>query len=286
MTTSTLHIVFSVSAAGSLNKALHDAGRTDRVVCNFDNLALGTINSPYPQTRLDWMEEELCCTDWDWVHAKEEAFWKAALAEDVRRVAWLSRRSAPEYCGFLDWLWRLGDLSCEIIDLTDMPVGSRRRAFSLSLLEAEEIVSNRLWDRAVPLDVAARERHHGLWRRLRAENAPLRVVDADGLRSAPITFFDQQLLSFAKPTWEKPARIIGEVIAEWVGPPTEPYFQAGDGILAARVFALVEAGVLEGRGDLTDIRQSDVRLVDPFGLTEQSGRSLHEAQRTRRADPR
>jgi hypothetical protein len=261
VTTSSLHIVFSPSARASLNKALHDAGRTDRVVCNFDNLALGPINSPDSQTRLDWMEEELRCTGWEWVHAKEEAFWKAALAEEVRRVAWLSRRSAPEYCGFLEWLWRLGDLPCEVIDLT-MPIGNRRRAFLL--LEAEEIVSNRLWDRAVPLGVAARESHHGLWRRLRAENAPLRVVGAEGLRSAPITFFDQQLLSFTKPTWQKPARIIGEVIAEWVGPPADPYFQAGDGILAARVFALVEAGVLEGRGDLTDIRQSDVRLVDPW----------------------
>jgi len=89
------------------------------------------------------------------------------------------------------------------------------------------------------------------------------TVDADGLRSAPITFFDQQLLSFAKVSWQKPARIIGEVIAEWVGPPTEPYFQAGDGILADRVFALVEAGMLEELGDLTDIRQSEVRLIDP-----------------------
>ena len=263
MTTSTLHIVFSPSAAGSLKKALHDAGRRERVVSNFDNLALGPINPPDLQARLHWMEEELRCTGWEWVHAEEEAFWKAALSEDVRRVAWTSRRSAPEYCGFLEWLWRLGDLPCEVVDLTDMPVGSHRRAFLLGLLQAEEIAGNRLWDRAVPLDVAARERHQDLWRRLRAENAPLRVVDADGLRSAPITFFDQQLLSFAKASWQKPARIIGEVMAEWGGPPMEPYFQAGDAILAARISALVETGVLEGRGDLTDIRQSEVRLIDP-----------------------
>jgi hypothetical protein len=67
--------------------------------------------------------------------------------------------------------------------------------------KAEEIASDRLWDRAEPLDVAARESHHSLWHRLRAENAPLRVVDADGLRSAPITIFDQRLLSFAKASW-------------------------------------------------------------------------------------
>jgi len=94
----------------------------------------------------------------------------------------------------------------------------------------------------------------------RSVNAPLRVVDAEGLRSAPITFFDQQLLSFAKPWWQKPARIIGETMAELLGPPMEPYYQAGDGLLAARVIALIEAGVLEGRGDLMNIQQSDVRL--------------------------
>jgi hypothetical protein len=47
---------------------------------------------------------------------------------------------------------------------------------------------------------------------------------------------------------------------EWAGEPTEPYFQAGDGILAARVAALVELGVLEARGNPMDIRQSEVRL--------------------------
>jgi hypothetical protein len=40
----------------------------------------------------------------------------------------------------------------------------------------------------------------------------------------------------------------------------EPYFQAGDGFLAARIIALVELGALEGRGNLTNIRQSEVRL--------------------------
>jgi len=265
VTTSILHIVFSPSAAGCLRQARRDAGREDHVTCHFDNLALGPINPPDPQTRLHWMEEELRYTGWEWVSAEEEAFWKAALVEDVRRIAWISRRSATEYCGFLEWLWRLGDLPCEVIDFTDMPVaGSRHRAFSLFLLYPEEIIDNGVWDRAQPLDAAARERYHGHWWQLRAENAPLRVVDAKGLRSAPITFFDQQLLSFAKAWWQKPARIIGETMAEFHGPPTEPYYQAGDWLLAARVIALVEAGVLEGRGDLWNIQQSEVRLIDTY----------------------
>ena len=47
------------------------------------------------------------CTGWEWVYPEEESFWKAALVEDVRRIAWVSRRSAPEYCDLLEWLWRL-----------------------------------------------------------------------------------------------------------------------------------------------------------------------------------
>jgi hypothetical protein len=260
VTTPTLHIVFSALAAGNLKKALHDNGRKDRVVCNFDNLALGPINPPDLHARLHWMEEELRCTDSELVLTEEAAFWNAALVEDARRIAWMSRRSAPEYCGFLEWLWRLEELPCEVIDLTDMPVGSHHRALTLAILSPEEIVANAVWDRAEALDASARSHCHSLWRRLRVENAPLRVVDAEGLRSAPITFFDHQLLSFAKASWQKPARIIGETMAEWVGPPMEPYFQAGDGILAARVVALVECGLLEARGNLMDIRQSEVRL--------------------------
>jgi hypothetical protein len=274
VTPSTLHIVFSSTAAGGLRQALRDAGREDLVAGYFDNLALGPINPPDPQMRLHWMVEELRTgwergyasplTEEEWWHAEEEeAFWKAALVEDVRRVAWVSRRSAVEYCGFLEWLWRLGDLPCEVVDLTDMPVGSHRRAFSLSLLSPGEVEANAVWDRAKALDAITRSHCHRLWRRLRLENAPLRVVDARGLRSAPITFFDQQLLSFASADWQQPARIIGHTIGEQAWPsmePMEPFIQAGDGILAARIIALVDLGVLEGRGNLMNLQQSKVRL--------------------------
>jgi Protein of unknown function/Domain of unknown function (DUF1835) len=265
VTASTLHIVFSQSAAGSLRQAMRDAGREDGVAGYFDNLALGPLNPFGLKTRLHWVEEELHrgADEW-WGHAEEIAFWKAALVEDVRKVAWISRRSAVEYCGFLEWLWRLGDLPCEVVDLTDMQVGSQR-AFSPALLPPEEIAANTVWGCAEVLDATARSHCHGLWHRLRVENESLRVVDRDGLRSAPITFFDQQLLSFASADWQKPARIIGYTMGEWSWQsmePREPYFQAGDMILAARIVALVELGVLEGRGNLMNIRQSEVRLCN------------------------
>jgi len=176
---STLHIVFTPSAAGCLAKALHDTGQMERVASHFDHLSFGPINPPDPKTRLQWIEEELGYTGYDYVFARDEAFWKEALSEDVRKVAWVSRRSAPEYCGFLEWLWRLHELPCEVVDLTDMMVVRRgkdgnpprpERALGL-LLFAEEIIDNDLLNRAEHLKATTRDQYHGIRRRLRADNA-------------------------------------------------------------------------------------------------------------------
>lgn len=102
MTMSTIHIVFSALAAENLKTALHDAGREDRFVCYFDNLSLGPINPPDRHVRLKWFEQEFACND-ECGFPNDEAFWRDALNENVRKVAWLSRRSAPEYAGFLEW---------------------------------------------------------------------------------------------------------------------------------------------------------------------------------------
>jgi hypothetical protein len=245
--------------------ALREVGREDSVACHLDNLALGPINPPDPQARLAWFEQELGWTGSEWVWASTEAFWNEALQKDVRKVAWISRRSAPEYTGFLEWLWRLDGSACEVVDLTDMTVVHRRkdgtptgamRALSLALLRPEAIIENGLLDSAEPLPQTAYEQYREIWQGLRAENAPLRVVGADGLRSAPITFFDPLLLSCAKVEWQRAARVVGEAMAK------DEFFQAGDEILSTRIIALVELGLLEGRGNPAKIRECEVRLLD------------------------
>jgi hypothetical protein len=92
-----------------------------------------------------------------------------------------------------------------------------------------------------------------------AENSLLRVLDSDlNLISAPISFFDDQLMSYAKTRQLKSARIIGEVLASFW---PERRYQTCDGFLASRVRALVAAGRLEGFGDLWQIQASEVRLL-------------------------
>jgi hypothetical protein len=148
----TLHVVFTESGAAGLREALKASGRDERVVRFADNLSFGPIDPADPETRKTWVEEELGFTGWPataeqdgdsgWtdVAASADAFWNESLSPRHRTIAWMTRRSAMEYAGFLEWLWRLGDAPCEVVDLTDamIPIVRRRahrdRQFSRSAL--------------------------------------------------------------------------------------------------------------------------------------------------------
>jgi hypothetical protein len=265
------HVVFNPSGAGCLVQALRKAGRDDAVITYFDNLSFGPINPP-DVSRAKWVESELGWTEWEFVDSGSESFRREALSANHRKVAWLSRRSPMEYAGFLAWLWLLGDAPCEVVDLTDVTVSHRREqgpprpprlAISLAMLHHDIIASEKLWDLAEPLQASMRARYLDLWRQLREENAPLRVLEGGNLVSAPISFFDSLLMSHATDDWRKVARIVGEALAaEW----DDGIFQTGDLVLAARVNALVESGRLECRGkNPLEMQFSEVRLPQARG---------------------
>jgi len=263
------HIVFTPSGAGGLRQSLREAHRGDKVVAFFDDLRFGPINPPDPLLRRKWVKDELGWVGWGDVTARSELFWQEACAPDARKVAWLSRKSGLEYAGFLEWLWRLGDAPCEIIDLTEVSVVRRpprgdgpplppAPALSLAILSPDTIHHNNLCDLATPLQTAARKHYLDLWHRLRIENAPLRVVAGDVLRSVPITYFDPLLMSFATDQWRKVAMIVGLALASEIN---DDVLQTSDIFLASRVNALVESGQLEIRGkSALRMRHSEVRL--------------------------
>ena len=264
MTASTVHVVVGDSAGGALRQALRAMKRGDQVVGLVDDLSIGPINPAELRARAAWAAQELGFSNSELDIARLEKSWAAALAPARRRIAWMSRRSGSDYAGFLEWLWRLGDESCEVIDLTDMrfpercaegPSGYLSLVISLGAMNPDQIVAMGLLDRAEPLAPAARSRYRELWCRLRAENASLRVVSEAGLVSAPITFYDDELVSYAVPQWRKVARIVGEALAN-----QEEFARCGDLFLASRVRALAQAGRLEARGNPLKMRFSEVRL--------------------------
>jgi len=260
------HIVFNTSGAASLRQALQSAGRNDDVVALMDDLSFGPIEPLDPSSRAKWIGETL---GWDnWEEVAMRSFWPEALSPDHRKIAWTSRRSAMEFSGFLAWLSCLGPAPCEIVDLTDMKVSRRvehgppwppHPVVGLGMLLAEQIRDEQLFSRGHELAPAERDRYVGLWTTLRAENAPLRVIENDTLVSADISFFDELLLSFATPDWRKSALVIGHALAFQTD---DNIHQSGDLFLAARLNQLVEDGRLEYRGQSPlDLRQSEVRLT-------------------------
>jgi hypothetical protein len=267
MTQTIAHFVFTPSGAGCLVRALRKAGRDDQVVAAFDDLSFGPINPFDASSRARWVEDEFGRTDWSETATESERAWEGARFPDNRKVAWLSRRSAMEYAGFLEWLWRMGDAPCEVVDLSEVTISYRpehgppqppRFAMSLGMLHPDVICSDKLWDLAAPLQMTERRRYLDLWRQLRSENAPLRVSDGAKLVSAPISFFDSVLMSYVTDDWQKVSRVVGPAMASQMD---DCIRQTSDMFLAARVNALAGSGRLEIRGrSALEILHSEVRL--------------------------
>jgi len=259
MTPAVLHVVFTPSGAGSLRVALEDAGRDDKVISLFDCLSFGPINPPDMSLRSKWVEHELGRTGWDDIDRDSDTFWREALSPGRRMVAWLSRRSAMEYAGFLEWLWRMGDSPSEVIDLSEVTISRPPvLAMGLGMVSADTICRKKLWDLAEPLQATARQRYRDLWQRLRSENAPLRVIEGGELVSAPISFFDTRLMSYVTNDWQKVAMVIGQTL---VAEMDDEVLQVGDFVLAARIDAMVQSGRLEIQGkSALEMHDSIVRL--------------------------
>lgn len=264
---SIMHVAPGLSAAGTMRMAAKMEGRHDEVVGLPDSLSFGPIDYVDSKVRSAWVEEVIGCR-WDDVIEESEQFWNKVLTTDKSRILWFSRRSAMEYAGFLECVWRLGDAPYSVIDITDLPIiyrNNRREKLPVrvgacvSLITHEVMLENRLFDKATPVTAEQKGSFRSLWNKLRVENAPFRVVDGEGIRSAPITFFDELVASCVIQEWRKSARVIGEALSkDW----ESGYHQVGDLVLFARLQKLVELGNVEGKGDISDMRRSEVRVAN------------------------
>jgi len=266
MTQTIAHFVFTLSGAGCLVQALRKAGPNDLVVATCHDMNFGPIDPSDPSSRAKWLENELGLIDRKDA-ARSGRDWDEARFPGHRKVAWLTRRSAMEYAGFLDWLWHRGDTPCDLVDLSEVKVfygpehGPRppRLAISLALLHHDTIAHNKLWDLVEPLPMTERLRYRELWGQLLSENAPLRVIDGEKLVSAPISFFDSLLMSFVTDKWQKVSMVFSwATISYW----DDGISQTDDTFLAARLRALAESGREEIRGETArDTVLGEVRLA-------------------------
>jgi hypothetical protein len=254
----TLHIAPSDSAGGSLRQAIQTAGSDNEVLRFLDDLSCGPIAAGDPAERAAWWRQYYEDRDSE---ALFTAFWDRVSTSDERLVVWFGRHRSSELAFLLAWTDRLRDRPFHYIDVTGrrflrrnsptelgppmQSVGIMNPDMLRSLLGSERAASAEFKEEAVRA-----------WRRLKAENAPFRIVTAAGMVSAPIDCFDALLLERATSEWKSAVRII----AETIGCNVEPYLQVGDVMLQARIAALIDGGKLLADGDPWDRRACRVRL--------------------------
>ena len=255
------HITFGIGGDEALRAALKKAARHERVVPLWDDFSLGPIDPPEPADRWGWAKRELGLFPYSRkLFAKKYNAWDLALSPGIRKIAWIARRWSHEYCGFLEWLWRLGDQACDVVDLHDVVVDRHHRDGTserysptcLGSIFPEEIQDNALWDLAQPLSPERRRYYHEVWRRLRAENAPFRVWKNGELVSAPINHYDDIILGHAGPRLLKVAWVIRRP------KDADPAYEACEYVFHGRLHKLVEAGLLEAYGDIAKPGYSEV----------------------------
>lgn len=255
-----IHVIFGRSAAGEIRKALAQSGRRERVIGQADNLSFGPINPPSASLRQEWAEREFAF-DYDVIAQMDDPFWAEAISSDFSPVAWVCLYNAMEHAGFLEFVWRMGDSPFEVIDATGIEAQWNAKPFmipSLGVMPAEQIIEAGLIGRQTALHPNVVEDYRKVWRRLRVENAPLRVVDGDKLVSAPITQFDKVVLSSVNAEWLKGALVVGYAMDHLMN--KRPVGEStSDLLLWSRVCALAEEGVLEFSGNQTNLHDTFVR---------------------------
>ena len=253
MSAPTLHIFFSSSAAGTYRQLLMQEGSGDQVIDLFDPLSIGPIDSVDSEDRLEALIRlgVLDRETWEAEPDFSRSFWQSCAESQAPRTLWVSRRSSDELAGFHAYLHRFGDVPCRIVDLAEgeerlRDVTRRRDATYFSLGELPHHPLGALKDIARPL---AGEEVDGIrrrWESLVKENAPLRIADRSGLRSAPETLLDEDLLARCSSAWRRTARVIAELI---IAVPETRGFALSDFFFEWRIDRLLAQGALESRED-------------------------------------
>lgn len=241
-----LHVVFGLSAAGLLRRALFASGRKETVISPGDDFSFGPLAPADPVVRARWVEEILGDSDWMDLARGALTIVSTTVASERAPIVWVAPDNASSVAGFLWWLSQIGHL----------PV--RQNSVPRLGLFGPEILQGWL-DQHVPLTALERGRALKSWQTLVSENAPLRVLSDNGLVSAPIEYFDELLLSHLDGHWRKFAHVVGMSLSSFYD---EGRFQTGHLVLASRLRTLARSGTIEWRGDLHQMRYCELRRTD------------------------
>ncbi len=142
--------------------------------------------------------------------------------------------------------------------------GVARRVQRLGFLPVDTFIQNDLLSRIRRMTAHEFHEARARWARLKKENARLRVLAETGLVSAPITHFDELLLSCVTSEWQRCARVLGDAHDR---ANSGAFDQTNIDFLWFRLIELINDGVVEcgEDGDVLDMRRTSVRRLPSSG---------------------
>lgn len=215
-----LHICFSSSASGIIRRILRKRSRNETVFTFIDDISVGPITDVCGEERKTWylkyLDADMLETGQLW--EDQIRFWSTTIISQDQLMVWLTRRSAAEYCGFLELLSSLPEKAeISLVDFTsqEFDVGETKEAcISIGHLNEDNmeigfkiqtITSPSDWNQLLQM-----------WKNLKRESAPLRIVEHDKLFSKPQDYFDGFLFQHLSENWQKLYRVVGEaVVSSW-----------------------------------------------------------------------
>ena len=269
-----MHIVSGGSAGGSLRQTLRQHLHLPGKVAACENyLHAGPLISCTDSDRVDWLLtyyfgeysygfENDCEDEPDDLYAdlldSLTKFWALCLDPEREKVIWFTRCCAADYCMYLEVLRRIGDYrNVSVVDLTDMRSdGKAIKLLKVGVANPEMLA--RHWNERRQLTADDLSSADALWSTLRQQNAPLRVMKGGDLVSAPIDYFDAQILSYVRPKFTKVARIVGDVLGyiDW----GDEYAQGlSDLFYFNRLVRMAERGEIEWVGSMVNMRWAEIR---------------------------
>jgi len=261
-----IDIVFGSLAKAVLDDALTSCGRREEILAFPDDLSFGPIDSLDAIRREKWIVDNfhLSLAAWDiFPGGLKEFFTKIdSLDHSYKIVCWLCQNSVYEYCGFYECIRSMPNSNLYLIDTMEFENkscngnGSCRAAMASRLAHLSPAIASRLIGTEVPVSTDLLVRRQAEWEKLRAENAPLRTIGSDGVKSVSISHFDEFLLAQIGRDW-RPARRVVTYAAVAANP--DDFFRVDMVVLAGRLQALIGEGRIEAGGDLSDWTAMNVR---------------------------
>jgi hypothetical protein len=256
------NIVFGRLADRVLGDALQQLGRSEGIILFPDDLSVGPLRPLDGALREGWMRANLRLAPQEWgvFPFLLDGFVEQLQSRTGKIVCWFCRNSVYELCGFYECVRRIGDRLFFIDTMTATQFEYDNQpavGFPPRLAHVSPLVAARLIGNEVSVSTSLRAAQQQIWRELSSENAPLRTMDAEGVKSASLSHFDPFLIAVADRKWQAARWVVTQAAIE---ANNDNFFRVDMMTLTGRLHALVEEGRLQADRDITD-REVNVRIA-------------------------